>query len=179
MRPALVTVLFAAALTLAACGGDKESTPSETTAVSPTVEATPTETETTSAEPSESPGEFLERILGYETKGQHGRAWDALHPGHQRLVTRERFDDCRSQRFENVSVEIVSFDVIETYDDPINIVGVPEKTSKAVTYRLRARSGDQTETVTDTAHAVQLGDEWVWLLTQSDARDYKAGTCPT
>ncbi len=184
MRCASVTFLTAATLLLAGCGGgDDEAAPEptdpSTVTVTDTLGTSEAETETTVAEPSESPGEFLQRVHDYELKSQYGRSWDGLHPGHQAVVTRERYDECRSGRFAGVSGEIESFDVIEVYDDPINVIGVPEKTSKAVTMRFTVTAGDLRETITDTAHAVQVGDHWVWLLTPGDVRDYKAGTCPT
>jgi hypothetical protein len=179
MRYASVTLLAAATLMLGACaGGDEEGTSTVTVLDTEVTIPGTTESETTAAEPDETPGEFLQRVHDYELKSQYGRSWDVLHPGHQAVVTRERYDECRSDRFAGVSGEIDSFDVIEVYDGPINVIGVPERTSKTVTMKFTVTAGDLEETITDTAHAVQVGDHWVWILPPGDVRDYKSGTCP-
>lgn len=131
-----------------------------------------------SAQPGESPGEFMERLAGYSTKGQHGRAWDILHPADQAIVSREKFAECRREAFEDVAAEITSFKAIETYADPIDVTEIPEKTSQAVTYRVTVKTALGEQTFTDTGHAVQVGDHWVWVLKPEDYRSYKAGTCP-
>lgn len=191
MRPAsMIGLIVGAALFLAACGGKENAAPSGTTTDPSTMTVTSTaavdtpttEQETTVAEPDESPGEFFERFLGYELKGQYGRSWDVLHPGHQSVVSRERYEDCRSERFDrfgSVSGELVSFDVVEVYDDPIDAAEIPEKQSTVVTMEFTVRAGDERQTFTDTAHAIEVADHWVWVLAPGDVRDYKAGACPT
>lgn len=121
--------------------------------------------------PSESPQEFIEQMLGLAVKDQAGPEWDHLHPGQKRFVARQAFEDCRSQvtipQFDHVSV-------VDVYDDPISIVGVPERSSKAVTLKLTV--GDQS--VNQTFHAVLHDGRWTWVLPASDVAAYKAGQCP-
>jgi hypothetical protein len=191
MRPAgMIALIAGAALLLTACGGgNDEAAPTVTTSgsstatVTATLDTTTTEQETiTVVEPGESPEDFFERFLGYELEGEYGRSWDMLHPGHQAVVTRERYEDCREERFEkfgSVSGELVSFDVLEVEDDPLSAPEIPETTSKAVTMKYSVRAGDETETFRDTAYAIQIGSHWVWVLAPGDVRDYKAGSCPT
>jgi len=70
-------------------------------------------------------------------------------------------------------------EVIETYEDPIDLAGVPEKTSTAVTVRITVSQAMNEETLTDTFHAVAVDGEWKWLLPPADVRAYKRGECPT
>jgi hypothetical protein len=41
------------------------------------------------------------------------------------------------------------------------------------------RTRVETQTFTDTAHAIQVGDHWAWVLAPGDVHGYKAGDCPT
>ena len=97
----------------------------------------------------ESPGDFMKQLLDYEFKGQFGRSWDLLHPGHQAVVDRDTYTSCMQEKSSSLPSG-VDVDVDEVYDDPINVEGIPERTSKAVTMTLS--KGSDKETVT--AHAV-------------------------
>jgi hypothetical protein len=153
------------------CGGDEDSSADGGT-VSVDVGQ-----ETVPPEPDQEPGEFLEDLLGYYFKGQYGRAWEVLHPGHKAIVSRSKFDECVSAGFPS-SAELSDVDVVEEYDEPISLPHVPEKTSKAVTLRLTVRSGEASETDTDTYHAVDVGGRWAWVLESQDVAAYERGECP-
>ena len=68
--------------------------------------------------------------------------------------------------------------MLEVYDDPIDVPGVPEKTSKAVTLRTTFERGGNEESLTDTVHAIPIEGRWVWILAPADVRAYERGECP-
>jgi hypothetical protein len=120
------------------------------------------------AQPKEQPDEFFKRLLAYEFTGQSGRA----------LVPRKKYQQ-RATDFYPAGIEVTGFKTVEIYDDPIDVPGVPQKTSKAVTYTLTLTQGSATEEQTFTSHAVQVGDRWAWIFGAEDAKAYKAGTSPS
>ena len=96
----------------------------------------------------ESPGDFMKQLLDYEFKGQFGRSCDRCTPV-QAVVDRDTYTSCMQEKSSSLPSG-VDVDVDEVYDDPINVEGIPERTSKAVTMTLS--KGSDKETVT--AHAV-------------------------
>jgi hypothetical protein len=110
---------------------------------------------------AESPQDFVKRILGYQIKAQYGRTWDSLHPVEQAIVSRDTYEGCMQEQNTDVPSN-VSVSVVEVYDDPIDVPGIPEKTSKAVTVKLSARS----ESSNATMHAI-LHDRKVGVGTDS------------
>jgi hypothetical protein len=135
-----------------------------------------TTTTTTTASPSEKPDAFMKRLLDYDFKGQWGRSWTLLHPGQRHYVDREKFADCNGAAFPNA--ELVSVKTVEVYDDTLDLPGVPQKSSEAVTLKISIRSGDQRQTFNQTFHAVLLGNGWAWVLSTADTAAYKSGSCP-
>ena len=79
------TMIAALAVFLVACGG---SNGSESTGGIRT-DATPVTTEAVET-PSEAASDAFERLIGYISKGQYGRAWDELHPAQHVIWTRAR-----------------------------------------------------------------------------------------
>ena len=69
--------------------------------------------------------------------------------------------------------------MVEVYDDPIDVIGVEEKTSKAVTVEITVSQGEAQETITDTFHAIAVDGEWKWVLPPADVRAFEQGRCPT
>jgi hypothetical protein len=131
-------------------------------------------------EPTEDLGDFYLRRIDYEFKGQFGRSWDELHPGQQALVPREKYEECRDTASDEFAgVDFKGLKVVETYKDPIDVLGVPEKTSTAVTVRITVADSQDQQTVTDTFHAVAVDGEWKWILPPADVRAFKQGNCPT
>jgi hypothetical protein len=68
--------------------------------------------------------------------------------------------------------------LVETYEDPIDVEGIPEKTSTAVTYRATVRLATGEETFADTGHLVDRGGGWRWILAPEDVRAYEDDACP-
>jgi hypothetical protein len=121
------------------------------------------------------PADLLKELVRYQSLGQFGRAWDLLHPAHQRIAPRSFYDGCLRDTATPPGGEL-EVTVIEVYDDPIDIPAIPEKTSKAVTYRIRLKGTDQTQT--ETSHAVKVDGEWRWVLAPQDVPYYRRGECP-
>lgn len=168
-------VFVAVALVAAGCGSSEPKT--VTVTVATTSESGATTRATTTAAPSEKPDAFLKRLLDYDFKGQWGRSWTLLHPGQRHYVDRNKFADCNTASFPDG--ELVSVKTVEVYDDTIDLPGVPQKSSKAVTLKITIGSGDQQQTFNQTFHAVPIGDRWAWVLSKSDAAAYKSGSCPS
>jgi hypothetical protein len=80
-----------------------------------------------------------------------------------------------SRAFSDVALSLDRIQVKEVFDDPIDVEGVPERTSKAVTVRAVFSGGEE---FTDTAHAVLVDGRWRWVLTPEDLDSYQAGDCP-
>jgi hypothetical protein len=131
-------------------------------------------------EASEEPGDFLRRHLQYELSGAFARSWDELHPGHQQVVTRERYAECRAQLFERSgpATELRSFEVVDVTDDPTPIAGVPEPSSKAVTAEITIGLNGDSRTALDTLHAVHVDGRWTWVFPESVYRAYASGSSP-
>jgi hypothetical protein len=161
----IVLVVLAVTLVGVGCGGSDES--SETGPAPPG--------------PTEDLGDFFTRRIDHEFKGQFGRSWDELHPGQQALVSRTRYEECRQETTNEAlsDVQLESLSVIEVYDDPLDLIGVPEKISKAVTVEITLTDGEKDETITDTFHAILIDGQWVWVLPAADIRAFLSGNCPT
>jgi hypothetical protein len=173
----LSALILLALAALAGCGSSSTEKQSAQTVVATTPEGTTT-LATTVQEPSEKPDDFMKRVIDYDLKGQFGRAWDVLHPGQQTFVSREKFQDCQSADFTG-DFELTSAKTMEIYDDRINVLGVPQRTSKAVTLKISGKSGETSASFTRTLHAVLVSGRWAWVLPNADARAYKAGACPS
>jgi hypothetical protein len=165
------------AVTFIAAGCGSSGPKVETVTVATTSESGATTTTTTTASPSEKPDAFLKRLLDYDFKGQWGRSWALLHPGQRHYVDQEKFAECNGAAFP--SAELVSVKTVEVYDDALDLPGVPQESSKAVTLKISIRSGDQQQTFSQTFHAVPVGNRWAWVLSKSDAAAYKSGVCPS
>jgi hypothetical protein len=172
LRPILLVKIGLGGLAFAARWGQNgDSAPSAT--------ADATEPEP-APEPQESPGAFFRRHLEHELSGQFGRSWDDLHPAHQEVVSRERYARCRAELFarNDTSAQLESFEVLRTVDEEIDVGGIPETTSKAVTVRFRIGSNGATHTGSETLHAVQVAGRWAWILPESAYRAYESGSHP-
>ena len=118
-------------------------------------------------------GAAVKTLLEYEYFGDYGGAWDRLHPRHQRLVTREEYDECR--RGIDVQGTIDSVVVLDVVDAPLTVYGLPARTpAKRVQVRVVT---DETE-YTASYHVVRVEDEWRWVLSENAARGFERTDCP-
>ena len=118
-------------------------------------------------------GAAVKTLLEKEYFGDYGGAWDRLHPRHQRLVTREEYDECR--RGIDVQGTLESVLVLDVEDSPLTVYGLPPNTpAKQVQVRVVT---DENEYTAD-YHVVRVGDEWRWVLTDRAARGFERTDCP-
>ena len=143
----LVPVLLAT-LALAGCGGDVD--PATTPAGRADVQ-------------------YLEGLY----KGRFGEAYDTLHPAFKKIVSRSRFTDCASSTIPVGQLD--SIEVLDVFDDPIQIPGAGEQKAKAVRLRLTSTGG---KTVTFVNHEVKVGNQWDWVLNDAAVTAYQASRCP-
>jgi hypothetical protein len=118
-------------------------------------------------------GAAVKTLLEQEYFGDYGAAWDSLHPSHQRLVTRQEYEECR--RGIDVQGTIEQVVVLDVRDEPLTVFGLPPGTpSKRVEVRVVT---DETE-YTAAYHVIRIGDEWRWVLSDRAARGFNRTDCP-
>ena len=118
-------------------------------------------------------GAAVKTLLEREYFGDYGGAWDRLHPRHQRLVTREEYDECR--RGIDVQGTLESVLVLDVEDSPLTVYGLPPNTpAKQVKVRVVTDENEYTASY----HVVRVGDEWRWVLTDRAARGFERTDCP-
>jgi hypothetical protein len=118
------------------------------------------------------PGKAQVRFLVQLYHGNLDGAYATLHPAYQRIVTRKRFVAC-TRKIALGTLD--SIDVLEVYDDPVEIPGAGRAPAKAVRVRLTSSDGSATTFVN---HEVEVGSQWRWVLNAAGANAYKAGRCP-
>lgn len=134
----------------------------------------------TQAVPEETVSGFFSRQIEYGLWGQHGRAWDRLHPGQQALVPRAKYVECQ-QKTRDIypSLEVKSVEVLRTYNDSTDVVGIPESVTTAVKMRVTISDpGVRNYVSTDTVHTVDVDGRFVWILPAAAVRAFEAGRCP-
>ncbi len=139
---------FLAALVLAGCGGevDLARTPAGAAQV-----------------------RFFEDLY----RGRFGQAYAALHPVHQRIVSRSLFAQCARRSIPVGKLD--SIEVLDVFDETVQIPGLGKQRTKAVRVRLTSSAG---ETFTLVNHEVKVGNRWRWVLNAAAVRAYRAGHCP-
>jgi hypothetical protein len=106
-------------------------------------------------------------------KGRFGPAYDTLHPAYKKIVSRSQFSDCAAS---TIPVgELDSIEVLDVFDDPVQIPDAGEQKAKAVRVRVTSTSG---QSITFVNHEVEVADRWNWVLSDSAATAYQAGRCP-
>ena len=78
------------------------------------------------------------QALRYLSLGQYGREYDLVHPGQKKLIQRQRFVECWMRSTPKFDLVLVK--KIDQYRDPIKLVGVPQRVSQAVTFRIGVQS---------------------------------------
>jgi hypothetical protein len=111
---------------------------------------------------------FLEQLYNGDLDG----AYATLHPAYQRFVSRKRFVACTRQ---TALGGLDSIDVLDVYDDPIQVPGSGRVQAKAVRIRLTSTSGGSATFIN---HEVKVGSEWRWVLNDAGTNAYRAGRCP-
>jgi hypothetical protein len=118
-------------------------------------------------------GAAVKTVLEREYFGDYGGAWDLLHPRHQRLVTRQEYDECR--RGIDVEGTIDSVVVLDVQDRPLTVYGLPPRTpAKQVEVRVVTDETDYTATY----HVVDVEQQWRWVLSDTAARGFERTACP-
>ena len=118
-------------------------------------------------------GAAVKTLLEKEYFGDYGGAWDSLHPRHQRLVTRQNYDECR--RGIDVQGTIDSIVVLDVQSVPLTVFGLPPRTpAKRVKVRVVT---DETDFTSD-YHVVDVDGQWRWVLTDRAARGFSRSPCP-
>jgi hypothetical protein len=139
---------FLALLLLAGCGGDVD--PATTPAGRAQID-------------------YLEALYN----GRFGEAYATLHPAYKKIVSRQHFSDCAAGTIPVGQLD--SIEVLDVFDDPVQIPGEGKEQAKAV--RVRINSTDGTS-VTFVSHEVKTGEKWNWILNDAAVKAYKAGRCP-
>jgi hypothetical protein len=105
--------------------------------------------------------------------GRFTRAYANLHPIHKQVVSRSDFSKCAAG---SIAVgEVDTIEVLDVFDDPVEISSNGEQRAKAVRVRLTSSDG---KSVTFVNHELNVGDRWYWVLNDSAIRAYQAGRCP-
>jgi hypothetical protein len=146
-RAALLALLLPA-LALAGCGGDVD--PATTPA-----------------------GRAQVKYLQDLYNGRFEQVYETLHPAYKKIVSRSQFIDCAAS---TIPVgELDSIEVLDVFDDPIQIPDAGEQKAKAVRQQITSTDG---KTVTFVSHEVKVADRWNWVLNDSAVTAYQAGRCP-
>jgi hypothetical protein len=118
-------------------------------------------------------GTAVKTLLETEYFGNYALAWDSLHPGHQRFVTQQEYEECR--RGIDVQGTLESIVVLDVQDAPLTVYGLPPRTpAKAVEVRVVT---DENEYTAD-YHVIKVDGNWRWVLTDRAARGFERTDCP-
>jgi hypothetical protein len=112
------------------------------------------------------------RFLSDIYNGNLEAAYATLHPAYQRFVPRARFVACtRAAALGGLD----SIDVLDVYNDPVQVPGSGRVPAKGVRVRLTSSAGESTTFVN---HEVKVGERWRWVLNDAATSAYRAGRCP-
>jgi hypothetical protein len=106
----------------------------------------------------------------------YGAAWNWLHPTDQKLISRARYVQCMHS---SLPYHLLSFRTLAIREDPVQLPGIPQTTSKAVTFTMRiAFAGRAAQSVTMTKHAIRLSSRWAWFFSPAQMVRVSQGACP-
>jgi hypothetical protein len=166
----LLLAMLVVALGIACSGGDDGN---------PAAQASLT-TSTTATEPEQDAGDFLKEITERGLRGQYGRNWETLHPAHQAIVSRAKYDSCERQNDQGTGATKIDITVEDTYTEPVLVKGLGTVPSTAVTLRFsydNPLTGKPAEEHA-TGHAVAVDGQWRWILKPQDYDAFVKGKCP-
>jgi hypothetical protein len=106
-------------------------------------------------------------------------AWASLYSPDQEVATREAYVACESLVPWSGRVAFVR--VVHVFNERIWIAGAPQRLpTKAVRMRVTvvATSVPIPVVIAQTFHAIRVGGDWRWILSQGQYAYYCAGTCP-
>jgi hypothetical protein len=160
MPKSAIALVCVSVVLLAACSDDEK------------IVVTPTPSET--AHPAkETAGAFVKRHLEYEVRGEWGRDWDVLHPLHQGVITRSQYVYCREGEVNYRGTESVR--VVETYDNPIDVPGIPP--GRIMGASVEIHTPGKTDGISFTDHAAKVRGGWRWILDGKEVDQYARGKC--
>jgi hypothetical protein len=119
------------------------------------------------------PGAAQVRLFENLYNGRFGQAYDALDPADQKVVPRKLFVDCARKTIAVHKLD--SIEVLEVFDETVNLPALGKKQAKGVRLRLTSTTGD---TATLVNHEVKFGNSWRWVLSAKAVRAYRSGKCP-
>ena len=124
---------------------------------------------------SETPARFMTRILEDEIHGKWALQWRELHPGHQALISETQYVACSRAMGTDFATGREVVRVVSVRNEPIDVLGVPQRTSKVVTITLRQR--EKTNGLTYHLHAVRVDGRWRWILGKRFLDQVAQGRC--
>jgi hypothetical protein len=144
----VAVLLVLSALGLSACGGE-------------------TDPATTQA------GAAQVRLIADLYNGRFARAYEDLLPAHKQVVSRDLFVACARRAIAVRSLS--SVEVLEVFDETVDVPRLGKRKTKAVRLRLTSTGGLVTSIVN---HELKQDDHWYWILNGKSVRAYGAGRCP-
>jgi hypothetical protein len=125
---------------------------------------------------SQSPGDFITGVLRQEIAGQWAKQWESLNPGHQKLISQDQYVTCSKRARTSIGTPEATIKVQKVEDAPIDVHGLPERTSKLVTVKFIPTPGAAQETFH--IHVVRDNGKWTWILGRDYLDALAAGKCP-
>jgi hypothetical protein len=147
-------VAFVAVVLLAGCGG--------------AVHATKT------AQPSDDPAAFAQRVVRLILHNRYAQAWGDLHPVDRAVAPRDEYVGC--ERRSPILLPATSIRVVGVSSESVGLGNGRFVASKAVRVRIDFPGGLH---LVHPVHVVAAGGKWTWILPSWRFRDYKADRCPT
>ena len=127
--------------------------------------------------PATDAGVYMSGLVRTIAAGNYEKAWASLYPAHQRIAKRDAYVAC--ERRDHIPSRVEEVSVLRVVDEDVAVPGEADKAhGAAITLRLKVGSGDFTDAVTDTFHAVAVDGAWAWILPSARYEAYRAGHCP-
>ena len=121
---------------------------------------------------------FMKRLVVALGRQQYSRAWEDLHPRHQRVAPLSEYIVC--ERLSPIPGRIKSVEVLRVVDEPFRVAGMQQAVaSKAVTFAvfLRVPREPHPVRVVHTGHVVRAGGRWTFVLPPERFELYRRDGC--